>query len=133
MEGCVFVRDRPAFTGKAKAERKLKLLDTIIDKYYLYEDEVDEDALAEGMYAGYLGGLDDPYSAYFTKRKQRLYLRAFPVSFTEWEPSCHRTYRQGKLSLCKFTKNLRRKKQVCGRAIFSLAGRRTENHRRKSG
>ncbi len=61
----------PAFTGKAKAERKLKLLDTIIDKYYLYEDEVDEDALAEGMYAGYLGGLDDPYSAYFTEEETK--------------------------------------------------------------
>lgn len=43
---------------------KLRTLEKVIDTNYL--EEKDEDALAEGMYAGLLYGLNDPYSCYYT-------------------------------------------------------------------
>ena len=43
---------------------KLRTLEKIIDTNYL--EEKDKDALAEGMYAGLLYGLNDPYSCYYT-------------------------------------------------------------------
>ena len=50
-------------TNREYAE-KLRTLERIIDTNYL--EEKDKDALAEGMYAGLLYGLNDPYSCYYT-------------------------------------------------------------------
>lgn len=50
---------------------KLERIDRIIDTYYLYEDEIDEDALTEGMYAGYVEALGDPYSVYYTEEETK--------------------------------------------------------------
>lgn len=61
----------PAFTQKAKVERKLNLLDTIVDRYYLYEEDVEEEDLIEGLYAGYLAALEDPYTDYFTEEETK--------------------------------------------------------------
>ena len=44
---------------------KLQYISTLVHHYY-YED-VDEEALAEGIYKGYMEGLDDPYSVYYTR------------------------------------------------------------------
>lgn len=43
---------------------KLGMLQDAIEKYYL--EDVDAEALEEGMYAGLLSALDDPYSVYYT-------------------------------------------------------------------
>lgn len=40
-----------------------QLYDTVTDSFY---EEVDEDALMEGIYKGLVSGLDDPYSSYMT-------------------------------------------------------------------
>ena len=39
---------------------KLDLLNSLIDRYYLYGDQIDEDALTEGIYSGYAAALGDP-------------------------------------------------------------------------
>lgn len=44
---------------------------TVVDKYYL--GEVDEEKLLEGAIKGYIGGLDDEYSEYFTKEELEEY------------------------------------------------------------
>lgn len=43
---------------------KIAFLEDLIEREYL--EEVDEEELAEGMYAGLLYGLGDPYSRYYT-------------------------------------------------------------------
>ena len=48
---------------------KLDLLNSLIDQYYLYEGEVDEDALAEGIYSGYTAALGDPYTEYYDREE----------------------------------------------------------------
>lgn len=45
-------------------EKKSGAIADLIDQYY-YED-IDQDALIEGMYAGMVSGLGDPYSSYYT-------------------------------------------------------------------
>ncbi|MCI8484694.1 MAG: S41 family peptidase [Lachnospiraceae bacterium] len=47
-----------------KVEKKSGDIADLIDQYY-YE-EIDENALVEGMYEGMVNGLGDPYSSYFT-------------------------------------------------------------------
>ncbi|WP_276929768.1 S41 family peptidase [Herbinix luporum] len=46
---------------------KLSVLQMLIDTYYL--DEVDNEALATGIYKGFVAGLNDPYSTYYTKEE----------------------------------------------------------------
>ncbi|NLG02350.1 MAG: S41 family peptidase [Clostridia bacterium] len=48
-------------------KNKLDVLQRAIELYY--KDEVDNEALVEGIYAGYVNGLGDPYSVYYTKEE----------------------------------------------------------------
>lgn len=53
----------------AKTVQKLNYLEGLIDEEYL--DEKDEDSLREGLYAGLLSGLNDPYSTYYTAEQYK--------------------------------------------------------------
>ena len=46
-----------------ETEKKLKVLEQLIDQNYL--GEVDEEELQSGIYEGYISGLEDPYSVYY--------------------------------------------------------------------
>ena len=52
-----------------KTVQKLNYLEELIDKEYL--DEKDESSLREGLYAGLLAGLEDPYSTYYTAEQYK--------------------------------------------------------------
>lgn len=47
--------------------QKIDYLESMIDEYYL--EEVDEEQLEEGIYAGLIYGLGDPYSRYYTAQE----------------------------------------------------------------
>ena len=51
------------------SEEKLKRIRAVIDSVYLREDEIDDSALTEGMYEGYVRALGDPYSVYYTEEE----------------------------------------------------------------
>ena len=65
-----------------KTRQKLDQIQDIIDTYYLYEDEVDEEALREGVYAGYVEALGDPYSVYYTKEEKEALLEGIEGTYT---------------------------------------------------
>lgn len=48
---------------------KLETLRQLIDQTYL--GDVEDDALREGVYKGFVGGLDDPYSVYYDAEETR--------------------------------------------------------------
>ena len=48
-----------------KTLRKLVAIQQLIDKYYLYPDEVNEQNLQDYLVKGYVGGLQEPYSVYY--------------------------------------------------------------------
>lgn len=50
--------------SKNRNVTKIEHLEEMIDQNYL--GDIDQDLLAEGMYAGLLAGLNDPYSRYYT-------------------------------------------------------------------
>ena len=64
----------PVSTDSASADsivnddtsKKLAILEETIDKYYYRDEDIDEDAMIEGMYAGLVDSLGDPYSVYYT-------------------------------------------------------------------
>lgn len=55
----------------AGTEKKLKELKDLVDENYLYSDEVDDEALENGLYSGYINALNDPYSVYYNKEETK--------------------------------------------------------------
>ena len=55
----------------SETQKKLNKLESIIDSYYL--GDVDEKDLQEGIYAGYVEGLGDPYSVYYNEEETALF------------------------------------------------------------
>lgn len=47
-------------------ENKLDMIDKTISNYYLNAEDVDADKLEEGIYSGYVAGLEESYSTYYT-------------------------------------------------------------------
>ncbi|MCM1174903.1 MAG: S41 family peptidase [Blautia sp.] len=83
--GCVFVgirladvmqhrKARPASTEETAAENvvnddsiaKLEAIEKVIGEYYYQEEDINTDEMIEGMYAGVVASLGDPYSVYYT-------------------------------------------------------------------
>lgn len=56
-------------TSAKSVEEKLDVIDNLIEEYYLYEDDIDGDALVEGLYSGYTEALGDPYTEYYDEEE----------------------------------------------------------------
>lgn len=52
-------------------EKKLEAIEDVIDEYYYQDADIDVDAMTEGMYAGMVNSLGDPYSVYYTEEEWR--------------------------------------------------------------
>lgn len=48
---------------------KLEALEEVIDKYYYKDEDIDVEQMTEGMYAGLVSSLGDPYSVYYTEEE----------------------------------------------------------------
>ncbi len=48
---------------------KLEAIEDVIDEYYYKEEDIDVDAMIEGMYSGMVNSLGDPYSVYYTEEE----------------------------------------------------------------
>lgn len=60
-----------ADVSEADVEDKLDQISSLIDEYYLYEDEVDRDDLINGIYSGYAAALGDPYTEYYDEEETK--------------------------------------------------------------
>lgn len=47
--------------------KKLMVLESCVEQFYF--NDVDEDKMEAGVYRGFMSGLDDPYSTYYTKEE----------------------------------------------------------------
>ena len=68
-------------TSRSDMEHKLDRLNALIEKYYLYEDEIDKDALVEGIYSGYAGALGDPYTEYYDSPADKAGLKSGDILY----------------------------------------------------
>ncbi|MDE7429031.1 MAG: S41 family peptidase [Lachnospiraceae bacterium] len=50
-------------------EKKLASIEDVINEYYYQDEDIDVDAMTEGMYAGMVSALGDPYSVYYTEEE----------------------------------------------------------------
>lgn len=63
-------------------EEKLGVIREVMDKYYLHADDIDDEALTEGICAGYVSGLGDPYSAYYTEEEAKELLQGISGEYS---------------------------------------------------
>ena len=52
-----------------KIEEKTSVLQNIIDRYFLFDEDMTK--VEDGMYAGMMNGLGDPYTVYYTKEEYK--------------------------------------------------------------
>lgn len=52
-----------------ETEKKLEAIQDVIDEYYYQDADIDVEAMTEGMYAGMVSSLGDPYSVYYTEEE----------------------------------------------------------------
>lgn len=52
-----------------ETEKKLTAIEDVISEYYYQDADIDVDAMTEGMYAGMVSALGDPYSVYYTEEE----------------------------------------------------------------
>ena len=50
-------------------EEKLSLLKGVVDSSFLYGEDIDEEAMADGIYKGFIESLGDPYTVYYTEEE----------------------------------------------------------------
>lgn len=65
-----------------EVSKKLNKLNALIDKYYLYEDEIDTDKLAEGIYSGYTSALGDKYTVYYDEDETKVLMESTSGTFS---------------------------------------------------
>ena len=57
-------------------EEKLDTIDKVISNYYLNQDEIDLDQMEQGIYAGYVAGLDEDYTTYYSPEEFALFMES---------------------------------------------------------
>ena len=65
-----------------EVSKKLNKLNALIDKYYLYEDEIDTEKLAEGIYSGYTSALGDKYTVYYDEDETKALMESTSGTFS---------------------------------------------------
>lgn len=63
--------DGAAVTGEAVSDdtvAKMKVIENVIDTYF-YKEDVDKDAMVDGIFKGMVESLGDPYSEYYSKEE----------------------------------------------------------------
>ena len=63
-DGLIFHYPKDGLLSDAGRAEKLGYIEEIVNSGFLYD--IDEDDLADGVYAGLMAGLQDPYSRYYT-------------------------------------------------------------------
>lgn len=68
--------------SESDVNEKLDVINALIDRYYLYEDDIDADALVEGIYSGYTSALGDPYTEYYDQEEAQALLESTNGEFS---------------------------------------------------
>lgn len=49
--------------------KKLEALEEVIEEYYYQEEDIDKEAMIDGLYSGLVDSLGDPYSVYYNEEE----------------------------------------------------------------
>lgn len=52
-----------------QVNQKIDTLQQLVDRYFLFEEDIDKEQMEAGIYKGLLAGLEDPYTVYYTQEE----------------------------------------------------------------
>ncbi|MCI8660388.1 MAG: S41 family peptidase [Lachnospiraceae bacterium] len=52
-----------------RVNQKIETLEQLVDRYFLFDENVDQEQMEAGIYKGMLAGLEDPYTIYYTREE----------------------------------------------------------------
>lgn len=73
--------DGTSITTDSNLEKYLKKIKNVVDKYYLWNDEIDEEQLQIGAVEGYVAGLGDEYTEYIPADEMEEYTENITGNF----------------------------------------------------
>ena len=84
---------------KGEIEKKIDVLARYIDECYL--DDVDTEKLVNGIYQGFMAGLGDPYSEYYTKEDYQSLMEMTSGKYCGIGASVSQSYETGIITIVK--------------------------------
>lgn len=61
--------EEPEKLNLGRVNQKLGTLEQLVDRYFLFDENVDQEQMEAGIYQGMLAGLEDPYTVYYTREE----------------------------------------------------------------
>ncbi len=62
-------KKEPEKLDLGKVNQKLETLEQLVDRYFLFDENIDQEQMEAGIYQGMLSGLEDPYTVYYTREE----------------------------------------------------------------
>lgn len=84
---------------KKEIENKIDVLARYIDQYYL--DDIKTEQLIDGIYQGFMAGLGDPYSEYYTEEDYKSLMEATSGTYCGIGASVSQSYETGIITVVK--------------------------------
>ena len=78
--------------SETDVNEKLDQINSLIEEYYLYEDEIDEDTLIDGIYSGYAEALEIHIQNITMRRRRKLSMSPQAVNSRESVLQCPRAW-----------------------------------------
>ena len=91
--------------SKADVDAKLDVINGLIEDYYLYEDEIDKDALIDGIYSGYAGALGDPYTEYYDEEETKALFETTSGEFSGIGATMSQNINSGEITIANVYKD----------------------------
>lgn len=82
-----------------EVNNKLNDINALVEEYYLYDDEIDKDALIEGIYSGYVAALGDLYTEYYDAEETKAMMEDDSGEFSGIGASILRNAQTGKFTI----------------------------------
>ena len=84
---------------KGEIEKKIDVLARYIDEYYL--ENVDKEQLVDGIYQGFMAGLGDPYSEYYTEEDYKSLMEMTSGKYCGIGATVSQSYETGIITIVK--------------------------------
>lgn len=111
--------------SESDVDDKLDLISSLIEDYYLYEDDIDKEDLIDGIYSGYAGALGDPYTEYYDEEETEALYESTSGEFSGIGATMSQSLDSGEITISNVYEDLPADKagMKSGDIIYKVDGR----------
>ena len=111
--------------SESDVDDKLDMISSLIEDYYLYEDDIDKEDLIDGIYSGYAGALGDPYTEYYDEEETEALYESTSGEFSGIGATMSQSLDSGEITISNVYEDLPADKagMKSGDIIYKVDGR----------